>query len=143
MPCSSAVASTDCQLIAVSSDAFLALMHSRPETAVSVLASTFLQLQGLVEHIEQLKTRFEKDYVRVWNEEELAEWVERGYSVRMSNPGVSSHRAASLISPDSITREVESHTAWPSHAAEVPSTRNFLLGVALLVCISLQLPYPA
>ena len=81
------------------------------------------------------KTRFEKDYVRVWNEEELAEWVERGYSVRMSNPGVSSHRAASLISPDSITREVESHTAWPSHAAEVPSTRNFLLGVALLVCI--------
>lgn len=53
----SAVASTDCQLIAVSSDAFLALMHSRPETAVSVLASTFLQLQGLVEHIEQLKTR--------------------------------------------------------------------------------------
>lgn len=53
----SAEASTDCQLIAISARAFLALLNSRPETAVSILASTFLQFQGLIEHIEQLKAR--------------------------------------------------------------------------------------
>lgn len=53
----SAEASTDCCLIAVPATAFLALLHSRPEAAISVLASTFLHLQGLVEQIEQLKAR--------------------------------------------------------------------------------------
>lgn len=53
----SAEASTDCSLIAVPATAFLALLQSRPEVAISVLASTFLHLQGLVEQIEQLKAR--------------------------------------------------------------------------------------
>ena len=37
--------------------AFLALLQSRPEAVISVLSSTFLHLQGLVEQIEQLKAR--------------------------------------------------------------------------------------
>ena len=49
-------------------------------------------------------TRFEKDYIRVRNESELPTWVEKGYSVRMSNPKVKSHRSPSLISPASIVR---------------------------------------
>lgn len=53
----SAVASTDCQLIAIPSSAILALLNSRPETVASILASTFMHLQELVEHIEQLKAR--------------------------------------------------------------------------------------
>lgn len=53
----SAEASTDCQLIAVSASTFLALLNSRPEASLSILASTFQQFQGLVEHIEQLKAR--------------------------------------------------------------------------------------
>lgn len=53
----SAEASTDCTLIAVPATAFLALIQSRPEAAISVVASTFLHLQGLVEQIEQLKAR--------------------------------------------------------------------------------------
>jgi hypothetical protein len=47
-------------------------------------------------------TRFEKDYVRINNEAELIDWVAKGYSVRMSNPDVKSHRSPSLISPGSI-----------------------------------------
>ncbi len=53
----SAEASTACRLIAVPANALLALLQSRPETAISILASTFLHLQGLVEQIEQLKAR--------------------------------------------------------------------------------------
>lgn len=53
----SAEAVTDCQLICVPSDALLSLIRSRPEAAISILSSTFLQLQGLVEQIEQLKAR--------------------------------------------------------------------------------------
>jgi len=53
----SAEASTDCRLIAVPAKALLALLQSRPEAAISVLASTLLHLQGLVEQIEQLKAR--------------------------------------------------------------------------------------
>ncbi len=47
-------------------------------------------------------TRFEKDYQRVKDEQDLPEWVAKGYSVRMSNPAVKSHRSSSLISPGSI-----------------------------------------
>ncbi|MGS1093959.1 Crp/Fnr family transcriptional regulator [Aquamicrobium terrae] len=53
----SAEASTACRLIAVPATALLALLQSRPEAAISILASTFLHLQGLVEQIEQLKAR--------------------------------------------------------------------------------------
>lgn len=47
-------------------------------------------------------TRFEKDYKRVKDEQELVEWVKKGYSVRMSNSATESHRSPSLISPGSI-----------------------------------------
>lgn len=47
-------------------------------------------------------TRYEKDYERVRDEKALPEWVSKGYSVRMSNPSVNSHRSPSLISPSSI-----------------------------------------
>ena len=50
-------------------------------------------------------SRFEKDYVRVKNEADLLDWIAKGYSVRMSNQKVKSHRSPSLISPGSI----ESH----------------------------------
>lgn len=53
----SASAVTDCQLIALPSDAILAHLTERPEAAISILASTFMHLQGLVEQIEQLKAR--------------------------------------------------------------------------------------
>ncbi len=47
-------------------------------------------------------TRFEKDYIRVQSENGLLEWVAKGYSVRMSNPNVRTHRSPSLISPSSL-----------------------------------------
>jgi curli biogenesis system outer membrane secretion channel CsgG len=47
-------------------------------------------------------SRFEKDYVRLAEESELMDWVSKGYSVRMSNPSVKSHRSPSLIAPSSI-----------------------------------------
>lgn len=52
-----AEATTECQLIAVPARAFLDILHSHPETAISILSATFLHLQGLVEQIEQLKAR--------------------------------------------------------------------------------------
>jgi hypothetical protein len=48
------------------------------------------------------RTRFAKDYIRVKEEADLPGWVSKGYSVRMSNPAVKSHRGASLIAPESI-----------------------------------------
>jgi hypothetical protein len=48
-------------------------------------------------------TRFEKDYIRVPSEADLPAWVAKGYRVRMSNPLVPEHKAASLIAPASIT----------------------------------------
>jgi len=52
-------------------------------------------------------TRFGKDYMRVKQESDLHEWVDKGYSVRMSSPTVKSHRSPSLICPGSMeTREV-------------------------------------
>jgi hypothetical protein len=49
-------------------------------------------------------TRFERDYIRVPSKEELAEWLSKGYRLRMSNSaaGVS---APSLIRSASISRE--------------------------------------
>ena len=47
-------------------------------------------------------SRFKKDYVRVKNEADLLDWIAKGYSIRMSNPDVKSHRSPSLISPGSI-----------------------------------------
>ena len=48
------------------------------------------------------QTRFEKDYIRIKDENELLEWLLKGYSIRMSNPRYVSHRSPSLISPSSI-----------------------------------------
>lgn len=53
----SAEAVTDCTLLALPAAALLALIRARPEAAISILSSTFLHLQGLVEQIEQLKAR--------------------------------------------------------------------------------------
>ena len=53
----SAEAVTACALIAVPAQAFLDLLKTRPEAAISILSATFLHLQGLVEQIEQLKAR--------------------------------------------------------------------------------------
>lgn len=47
-------------------------------------------------------SRFKKDYIRVKEESQIATWVAKGYSVRMSNPNVASHRSPSLISPGTI-----------------------------------------
>ena len=54
------------------------------------------------EHFVVSLSRFEIDYVRVKKEADLLDWVAKGYSVRMSNPDVKSHRSPSLISPNSI-----------------------------------------
>lgn len=50
-------------------------------------------------------TRFEKDYERVAKESELLAWLERGYSLRMSNPeaGIT---GPSLIAPANIYRPI-------------------------------------
>lgn len=53
----SAEATTAVEVLAVPAQAFLDLLQAHPETAISVLAATFLHLQGLVEQIEQLKAR--------------------------------------------------------------------------------------
>ena len=50
-------------------------------------------------------SRYAKDYIRISSELELPKWVAKGYSVRMSNPSVASHRAPSLISPASIEKK--------------------------------------
>lgn len=47
-------------------------------------------------------TRFEKDYVRVSRETDLAALIKKGYKLRMSNPSVKNHRSPSLIAPASI-----------------------------------------
>lgn len=47
-------------------------------------------------------TRYEKDYQRVKREQDLVEWVRKGYNLRMSNQSVKSHRSPSLITPSSI-----------------------------------------
>lgn len=53
----SAEASTDAQVIAVPAEALVSMLKARPEAAISIIASTFQHLQGLIEQIEQLKAR--------------------------------------------------------------------------------------
>lgn len=53
----SAEASTEALLIAVQAKAFLQMLQSRPEAAISILSATYMHLQGLIEQIEQLKAR--------------------------------------------------------------------------------------
>ena len=53
-------------------------------------------------------TRFAKDYIRVGNASDLGRWIADGYSVRMSNQAVPSHRSPSLICPGSIGRSTPS-----------------------------------
>ncbi len=48
------------------------------------------------------KSRFQSDYIRLANIGEVKQYIERGYSLRMSNPSSAKHRAPSLISPSSI-----------------------------------------
>jgi len=50
-----AEAVTDCQLLAIPARTILARMRARPELCLSVLASSFMHLHGLVSQIEQLK----------------------------------------------------------------------------------------
>lgn len=50
-----AEAVTDCQLLAIPARTILARMRARPELCLSVLASSFKHLHGLVSQIEQLK----------------------------------------------------------------------------------------
>ena len=47
-------------------------------------------------------TRFEQDYVRVESVRELGILAQHGFSVRMSSPSSTNHRAPSLISPESL-----------------------------------------
>lgn len=51
------------------------------------------------------KTRFERDYIRVIDHDELLDWLQKGYRLRMSNPdaGIA---APSLIEPSAIYRPV-------------------------------------
>lgn len=48
------------------------------------------------------KSRFQSDYIRLTNIDEVQQHIERGYSLRMSNPNSEKHKAPSLISPSSI-----------------------------------------
>lgn len=50
-------------------------------------------------------TRFERDYVRVRDLDEILSWLERGYRLRMSNP-LAGVTAPSLIEPRAIYRPV-------------------------------------
>lgn len=51
------------------------------------------------------KTRFERDYIRVSDPSALIGWLEKGYSLRMSNPDAGINQA-SLIEPGAIYRPV-------------------------------------
>jgi hypothetical protein len=65
------------------------------------------------------KTRFDKDYVRLTGELEIAGWLQRGYHLLMSNQAVEGHRAPSLIAPASIVfyKRADSATSAPASAA--------------------------
>ena len=51
------------------------------------------------------KSRFEEDYIKVKDESEIRHYLSKGFSVRMSNPTVPSHRAPSLIAGSSVHEE--------------------------------------
>ncbi|WP_141213424.1 hypothetical protein [Pseudomonas mandelii] len=71
-------------------------------------------------------TRFEKDYIRFANPDELPLWVDKGYSLRMSNPHVSNHRSPSLISPASIEMLSEGTSGADGGAQPVSGTSSLL-----------------
>lgn len=48
------------------------------------------------------KSRFESDYIRVPSQEEAKRYIEKGYSLRMSNLDSASHKSPSLIRPERI-----------------------------------------
>lgn len=51
-------------------------------------------------------TRFERDYIRVESLRELQILAQHGFSIRMSSSQSTTHRAPSLISPESLQIEV-------------------------------------
>ena len=51
-------------------------------------------------------TRFERDYIRVTDPEDLLGWLEKGYRLRMSNSAAGIN-APSLIEPGAIYRPVQ------------------------------------
>lgn len=51
------------------------------------------------------KTRFEKDYIKVTDEADLLLWLEKGYSLRMSN-AANGVKQPSLIEPRKIYRPI-------------------------------------
>lgn len=48
------------------------------------------------------RTRFERDYIRIASVDEIGSYLDKGYSLRMSNPDSEYHRSPSLIAPSSI-----------------------------------------
>lgn len=50
-------------------------------------------------------TRFERDYVRIFEKEDILLWLEKGYRLRMSN-AIRGIFAPSLIAPESVFRPV-------------------------------------
>lgn len=84
-------------------------------------------------------TRFEKDYIRVANPDELPLWVDKGYSLRMSNPNVSNHRSPSLISPASIEMLSEGTSGADGGAQPVSGTSSskiLVMGSGVVVVIA-------
>lgn len=51
------------------------------------------------------KSRFENDYIKVKSESDIRHYLRLGFSIRMSNPSVPSHRAPSLIAASSVQEE--------------------------------------
>lgn len=51
------------------------------------------------------KSRFEEDYIKVKEESEILRYLSKGFSIRMSNLKVPSHRAPSLIAASSVQEE--------------------------------------
>lgn len=48
------------------------------------------------------KTRFKRDYVRLTNKSEIIQYLERGFSLRMSSSNSNKHKAPSLIRASNI-----------------------------------------
>ena len=48
------------------------------------------------------KSRFKTDYIRVPNQREAKLYIDKGYSLRMSNPDSAKHKSPSLIRPERI-----------------------------------------
>ncbi|HEU5400152.1 MAG TPA: hypothetical protein VFU86_02275 [Terriglobales bacterium] len=55
-------------------------------------------------------TRYKEDQIEVGSEQELIDYLQRGYSIRMSSPTSRYHHAPSLIRPD----EIEIIEGWSS-----------------------------